>query len=186
MNSIRGKQKIQFMKKHIANIITGSRAIFSLPLLFIPLSSVWFYGLYLFCGLTDMIDGTVARKTGAVTGFGARLDTAADFVFLSVSLVKFLPVVSIPQWLWVWIAVIAAVKIGNLICGSVRAKALVSLHTVLNKITGLLLFLLPLTLPVIDPKHSIIPVCAIASIAAIQESIYIAINFEGGMTDGKQ
>ena len=86
------------MKKHIANIITGSRMAFSVPLLFIPLSSAWFTVLYLFCGFTDMIDGTVARKTGAASKFGARLDTVADFVFLSVSLVKFLPVVHIPQW----------------------------------------------------------------------------------------
>ena len=121
-----------------------------------------------------MIDGTIARKTGAISEFGARLDTVADFIFLSVSLVKFLPAVSIPQWLWVWIAFVGVVKIGNLIAGFVRTKTLVFLHTVMNKITGFLLFLLPLTFPVIDPKYSIIPVCAVASIAAIQESVYIA------------
>ena len=65
------------MKKYIANIITGSRVAFSLPLLLIPLSSAWFYLLYLFCGITDMIDGTIARKTGTVSQFGARLDTGA-------------------------------------------------------------------------------------------------------------
>ena len=162
------------MKRHNANIITGSRIVFSLPLLFIPLLSVWFYVLYLFCGLTDMIDGTIARKTGAVSELGAKLDTVADLVFLSVSLVKFLPMVTIPQWLWVWIAFVGVVKIGNLIGGFVRTKTLVSLHTGMNKITGFALFLLPLTFPVIDPKCSIIAVCAIASTAAIQESIYIA------------
>ncbi len=52
------------MKKHIANIITGSRITFSLPLLVIPLSSAWFYILYLFCGLTDMIDGAIAKRKG--------------------------------------------------------------------------------------------------------------------------
>ena len=55
-----------FMKKHVANLITGSRIILSLFLAFIPLSSIWFYILYLSCGLTDMIYGTIARKTGAV------------------------------------------------------------------------------------------------------------------------
>ena len=79
------------MKKHIANIITGSRIAFSLPLLFIPLSSAWFAILYLVCGLTDMVDGTIARKTGSVSKFGARLDTVADFVFMSVCCVKILP-----------------------------------------------------------------------------------------------
>ena len=48
------------MKKHIANIITGSRIVLSLPLLLIPLTSAWFYALYLLCGLSDMIDGAVA------------------------------------------------------------------------------------------------------------------------------
>ena len=161
------------MKKQIANIITGSRAIFSLPLLFIPLSSAWFYVLYLFCGFTDMIDGAIARKTGAVSEFGARMDTVSDFVFLSVSLAKFLPAVQISQWLWVWSAVIGTVKIGNLIWGYVRTKTLVSLHMVMNKITGLLLFLLPLTFPIIDLNYSSIAVCVVASLAAIQESFYI-------------
>ena len=72
------------MKKHIANIITGSRIIFSLLLVFIPLSSAWFCVFYLFCGLTDMIDGAIARKTGSVSKFGARLDTVTDFVFMFV------------------------------------------------------------------------------------------------------
>lgn len=68
------------MKKCIANIVTGSRIIFSLPLLFVPLLSVWFYVRYLFYGLTDMIDGAIARKTGAVSEFGTRLDTVADLL----------------------------------------------------------------------------------------------------------
>ena len=72
------------MKKYIANIITGSRIIFSLPLLIIPLSSAWFYVLYLFCGLTDMIDGTIAKNTNAVSSFGSNLDTVADFIFMAV------------------------------------------------------------------------------------------------------
>ena len=99
------------MKKHIANIITGSRIIFSLPLLFISLSSAWFYILYLLCGLTDMIDGAIARRTGAVSKFGARLDTASDLVFTLVCGVKVLPLIHLPVWLWVWITLIALIKI---------------------------------------------------------------------------
>ena len=165
------------MKKHIANIITASRILFSVLLLFLPVLGAGFHVTYLFCGITDMIDGTIARKTGTVSEFGARLDTVADFVFLSASLTKFLPMVHISQWLWVWIAVIGVVKIGNLIWGYVCIKTLVSLHTVMNKITGMLLFLLPLTFPIIDLNYSSIAVCVVASIAAIQESIYIATGF---------
>jgi len=88
------------MKKHIANIVTASRIVFSLPLLFIPLSSAWLYIFYIFCGLTDMIDGAIARKTGAASKFGARLDTASDFAFMFVCGVRILPLFHIPVRLW--------------------------------------------------------------------------------------
>ena len=129
------------MKKYIANIITGSRVAFSLPLLFIPLSSALFYILYLFCGLTDMIDGAIARKTGAVSKFGARLDTVADFVFMFVCWVKILPLIHIPVWLWVWIIVVALIKIFNIALVFIQKKKLLSIHSVLNKTTGFALFL---------------------------------------------
>ena len=93
--------------KNIANIMTGSRVAFSLLLLFIPLSSAWFYILYLVCGLTDMIDGAIARKTGAVSKFGARLDTVADFAFMLVCSIKILPLMHFPVWLWGWMIIVA-------------------------------------------------------------------------------
>ena len=160
------------MKKHIANIITGSRIALSLPLLFIPLSSAWFYVFYMFCGLTDMIDGTIARKTETVSSFGSKLDTAADLVFMAVCAVKLLPKINICIWLWIWIAVIAIVKVTNIVIGFIRRKKLVALHTVLNKTTGLLLFFMPLTLQFIVPTYSLAVVCTVATIAALQEGYY--------------
>ena len=160
------------MKKYIANIITGSRIAFSLPLLFTPLTSAWFYILYLFCGLTDMIDGTIARKTNAASEFGSKLDTVADFVLVVVCLIKLLPMIHIPVWIWIWIAVIAVIKTVNFAWGFVCRKKLVALHTVLNKATGTLLFLLPFTLQSVEPTYSFAVVCIIATIAAIQEGYY--------------
>ena len=133
--------KFKFMKKYIANIITGSRVAFSLPLLFISLSSVWFYILYLFCGLSDMIDGAIARKTGTVSKFGAKLDTIADFIFMAVCAMKILPLMQIPAWLWVWIIIVALIKMFNIALVFIRKKKLISIHSVLNKITGFALFL---------------------------------------------
>ena len=157
------------MKKYIANIITGSRVAFSLPLLFIPITSVWFYILYLFCGLTDMIDGTIARKTGSVSKFGARLDTASDFVFMLVCTIKVLPLIHIPVWLWVWITLIALIKIFNITLVFIRKKKLISIHSVLNKITGFTLFFLPLILTIAPTAYSVATVCVLATIAAMQE-----------------
>ena len=161
------------MKKHIANIITASRILLSLPLLFLPLSSAWFYALYLLCGFTDMIDGTVARKTKSASEFGARLDTISDFVFMVVCAMKILPILHIPVWLWVWIALIALTKILNIALVFIAKKKLISPHTVLNKVTGLLLFLLPLTLAFIEPIYSVATTCVLATVAVAQE-VYLS------------
>ena len=168
------RDKFQFMKKYIANIITSSRIIFSLPLLFIPLSSAWFYVFYLFCGFTDMIDGTIARKTGAVNKFGARLDTIADFVFMLVCSIKILPLIRITLWLWVWIIIIASIKIFNIAFVFIRKKKLISIHSLFNKITGFALFLLPLSLTFVETAYSVATICLLATIAVVQEVYLIA------------
>ena len=162
------------MKKNIANIITGSRVAFSLLLLFIPLSSASFYTFYLFCGLTDMIDGAIARKTGAVSNFGARLDTVADFVFMFVCSIKILPLIHISAWLCVWIIIIALIKIFNIALVFIHKKKLISIHSVLNKTTGFALFLMPLSLTFVETTYSIATICVLATIAAMQEVYFIA------------
>ena len=161
------------MKKHIANIITGSRIVLSLPLLFIPLISAWFYALYLLCGLSDIVDGIVARRTSSASEFGARLDTVSDFVFMSVALIKFVTHLHIPVWLWIWIGIIAMIKLGNVVWGFIHTKKFISHHTVLNKVTGLLLFLLPVTISFVDLTYTLPIVCTLATVAAIHEWYYM-------------
>ena len=163
------------MKKYIANIITGSRIVFSLQLVFIPLSSTWFYVFYLFCGFSDMVDGTVARRTNSASDFGTRLDTLSDFVFMTVALIIFVPHLHIPVWLWIWIGVIAMMKLGNAVWGFVRTKKLISPHTVLNKVMGLLLYLLPMTVSFIELTYTLPFVCAVATAAAIHE-VYVTYS----------
>ena len=166
------------MIKHIANIVTGCRILGRVVLLFFPAFSVEFYTIYIICGFSDMIDGTIARKTNSTSEFGAKIDTAADLVFVTVSLIKLLPTIHIPQWLWIWGVVIAMIKMGNVIWGYISKKQFISPHTIMNKITGLFLFLLPLTLSFVEVKYSSIVVCFIATFAAIQEGVYIATNCE--------
>ena len=153
----------------MANYITVIRIICSIALLFCPVFSPAFYTLYIVAGVSDMIDGEVARKTGTVSEFGSKLDTAADLVFVVVCLIKVVPAIQAPTWLIVWIIVIAAIKVINLISGYVMRKGIVVLHTEMNKVTGMLLFVLPITLTFIDLKYSGAFVSAAATFAAIQE-----------------
>ena len=157
----------------MANSITGIRIACSIVLLFCPALSPAFYTFYIIAGVSDMIDGTVARKTGTVSEFGSQLDTVADFVLEIVCLIKLLPVLYMPTWLIIWIIVIAVIKAINLLSGYVLREEIVVLHTVMNRVTGILLFALPLTLSYIDLNCSGAIVSAVATFAAIQEGYLI-------------
>lgn len=161
------------MAKHIANILTGCRILGSILLLFFPVFSAAFYTIYLFCGFSDMVDGTIARKTNSISKFGSQLDTVADLFFVVISLFRLLPAIHIPGWLWIWSGVIASIKISNIIWGYVSKKQFISLHTIMNKTTGLLLFLLPLTVSFVEPQYTAIVVCSVATFSAIQEGVYV-------------
>ena len=165
-------------RKQIANIITISRILSSINLLLCSVFSISFHIMYLFCGITDMVDGTIARKTKSVSELGARLDTVADSVFVAVCFVKILPLMQLPTWLWTWIVIIAIIKIGNVVWGLIFNKKLVSIHTILNKVTGFILFLLPLTFRFIEPIYSSVVVCFMATLSAINEVYYTRIGKE--------
>ena len=157
----------------MANFITCIRIVLSAALLFCPPLSPAFFALYLAAGFSDMIDGAVARKTGAVSELGSRLDTIADVVFTAVCLIRLLPVLDIPAWLYTWIVVIAVIKLLNIALGYLKQKQFPAVHSVMNKVTGGLLFLLPLTLTWIDLRYSAAAVCAVAAVAAVHEGYLI-------------
>ena len=162
----------------MANTITFFRIAAGIALLFCPVFSPAFYAFYIAAGLSDMLDGFVARKTDSVSKLGARLDTIADFWLVVVCLIKLLPVLRIPAWLYIWIGIIALIKVINIISGFVVQKRFVPVHSVMNKATGALLFLLPLTIPAVPLKYSVIVVCAAATFAAIQEGHFIRTGRE--------
>jgi len=153
----------------MANAITIFRMVASIVLLFCPVFSPAFYMFYIMAGVSDMLDGFVARKTNTASRFGAKLDTIADYVFVIVCLIKLLPVIHIPIWMYVWIGIISLVKAVNIVSGFAVQETLISVHSAMNKATGVLLFLLPLTIPILPLKYSAIVVCALATFAAIQE-----------------
>lgn len=162
----------------MANIITACRIVCSAVLLFLPALSPAFYTVYLIGGFTDMIDGTIARKMGTESAFGAKLDSVADFSFILVCLAKILPAVEVPRWLWIWILLIALIKFNNVVSGFVRWGKFIGEHTILNKAMGFLLFVLPFTLKIIPLQYSGGFLCIIATIAAFQEGYYIRTGQE--------
>ena len=138
---------------------------------FCPVFSAPFYAAYLLGGFTDMIDGTVARITGSATPLGKKLDSIADLMFTAVAFMKILPAMDIPRWVWAFIFIIAAIRIANLVRGYIHHRCLNIKHTAMNKLTGFLLFLLPLTHAFIDLNWSAGVVCIVALVAAMQEGL---------------
>ena len=156
---------------YLPNVISIVRIAGSAGLLFCDVKGWPFWILYILCGLSDILDGWLARKIHAESSIGAILDSVADIVFVVCCAIRLLPVLEIPTWLWIWAGVIVFIKIVNQISALVVYKRFCFPHTWANKLTGLLLFL---AVPAMF--WSMIPisiVAAIATFAAVQEGHYI-------------
>lgn len=156
-----------------ANIITVSRMLFSLLLLLLPTRSFLFAASYLLCGVTDVLDGFVARRLHTESETGAMLDSAADLLFAVVYVVRILPLLNVPRWALIWAAVIAVIKIMGILIASRKTHKLTMEHSFGNKLTGLLLFLLPLSVSFADVKYGAAIVCIAATATVIREIINV-------------
>ena len=103
--------------------------------------TVPFWILYLIAGLTDILDGFLARRWGVEGKFGARLDSLADFVFVLTVGYKFFPLLKLPATLWMMIGLIALIKVANAISSYMVKRRIEFLHTRANKLTGFFLFI---------------------------------------------
>lgn len=163
-------------KWNIADTITSVRMVSSLFLLFLPLHSAGFLAVYTFTGLTDILDGWLARKKGIATDFGARLDSIADLMFYGVVLLRLFPVLwqTLPVAIWYAVAVIFLVRLAAYAVAAVKYHRFASLHTWLNKLTGIGVFLLPYVLAVSTGIVYSWAVCILAFSASLEE---LAIHF---------
>ena len=156
---------------HLPNIISLLRIAGSSALFLCDETSVVFWIIYALCGISDIVDGWLARKLKCVTRTGALLDSLADICFVACCAWKLLPILELPQGLWLWAGVIVAIKVVNQLSALVMYGRCCFPHTLANKATGFLLFMaVPMTFCTIIP---IVVVASVATFAAIQEGHYI-------------
>ena len=86
-----------------ANRLTLSRLV--LTVLFVAaLNSSWQYSrtaaliLFLVAGITDLIDGEIARRYQWVTNFGKLMDPLVDKVMMAAAFISLVPLKAIPAW----------------------------------------------------------------------------------------
>lgn len=161
----------------MANILTAVRIVCGLLIAVSPAFSGWYYAFYLLGGFTDAIDGTVARMQGKATSFGAKFDTVADVVFVLAVVIKIICNLTVPAWLILWIICIALLKTAAVSVGFAKHHRLITVHSKLNKLTGVIVFLPPLVVGANfawQVKASVlIAACIFATAAAVQEFVYI-------------
>ena len=158
--------------KNPANCITSLRIAGTIGMLFTTPFSKIFYVLYTFSGITDVLDGAVARATGMTSNLGAKLDSIADLLFYTVMMIKILPYLwtHLPVGIWFFIAAIVIVRVVTYSIAAKKYKQFASMHTYANKLTGLAVFSIPYYI-VFEPAAlgGSIAVCIIAAWAAIEE-----------------
>ncbi len=156
-------------RKSIPNFVTGMRFVSTAALLFLPVAGAAFALFYLAAGLTDMLDGPLARHLHAESAFGARLDSAADFFFVAVILFRLWPVMAPEMAVLLWVGGIATLRLGAAAAAKYRFGKFGFLHTVGNKLTGLLLFCFPLSLFLTHSPAVLYFLCAVATLSALEE-----------------
>lgn len=155
--------------KSIPNILSASRGIAAIIMLFFPVFSTPFLILYGWCGLSDMIDGPLARKMKATSELGSRIDSLADLVFVICACIRILPELTLPEWIWIWVGAIGILKVAIICIYSLRQHKFIIKHSLTNKLTGFLLFCLPFSIFLSDAIIPAAIVCTTATISLFEE-----------------
>ena len=86
-----------------ANRLTISRLI--LTVLFVAmLNCAWPYArtaafiIFLIAGVTDFVDGEIARRYGIITNFGKLMDPLVDKIMMAAAFISLVPMGAIPAW----------------------------------------------------------------------------------------
>jgi len=161
------------LKKYItaSNCITCVRILGSIAMIFLVPCSVAFYIVYSLCGLSDAVDGIVARKTNTVTEFGAKLDSVADMLFYTVMLIKIFPrlLKILPSIVWYFLGAALIIRLASYIVAAIKYKKFASQHTYLNKLTGFAVFAAPYVIILPIGAEICFAITIIGCIASLEE-----------------
>ncbi|MCL2016789.1 MAG: CDP-alcohol phosphatidyltransferase family protein [Defluviitaleaceae bacterium] len=158
--------------RYIPNTLSIMRIFLCLPLLVLEPFTFGFMLLYTLAGLTDMIDGPIARYTNTTSKLGAALDGSADFLFGLIALFRILPRVDEFSPVFIaWIALLLAIRFISIAVGFIRFREILVLHTYANKFIAFALFLFPLLYLLLNINILLLILCVIAMFAFLEELI---------------
>lgn len=153
--------------KKIPNILSVIRIFLPILLIIYPFTLL-FYIIYIICGLTDVLDGYIARKYDCCTKLGAILDTIGDLIFYFVVFFIYFRIMEIKVWIVLIFCLIILVKLLGATIMYIKYKTFSFIHTYMNKITGLIIFVV-LPLYVVINKYALIVMFSFAILSALEE-----------------
>ena len=165
---------------NIANIITFLRIICSFLLIFSKTYSELFWVIYVYCGVSDVLDGYIARLTKSNSDFGAKIDSISDLFFIVALTISFSSELLFTLSIYFFIGVIILVKCINYLLGYIKYNTFYALHTYLNKLTGVYIFFIPALFLFINIYIVELVLCILASCAVIEE---LVINIKAKEVD---
>lgn len=168
---MRVKRSALQWKKQIPNMITSLRVVGTACLLFMEPLSTAFFVIYTLAGLSDVVDGWLARKMKLTSELGAKLDSIADLLFYAVMFLKIMPVlwVTLPGAIWIAVGLIVLIRISAYVTAAVKYRRFASLHTYLNKVSGAAVFLIPYSLQTDSAVAYCILTAVITGLASVEE-----------------
>jgi CDP-diacylglycerol---glycerol-3-phosphate 3-phosphatidyltransferase len=92
-----------YSKMNWANRLTLGRLVLTV-LFVLALNSSWQYArtcalvIFLIAGLTDFIDGEIARRYGVITNFGKLMDPLVDKIMMAAAFISLVPLKAVPAW----------------------------------------------------------------------------------------
>ncbi len=163
------------MKKlfSLPNLLTLTRIAGSVALLFIEPLSTAFYVVYTVSGISDALDGYVARLTNSTSDFGAKLDSISDIIFYAVMIIRLMPILIavLPEKIWYFVAFVLLIRFVCYMLAAFKYKRFAAMHTYLNKLTGIFVFLIPYFISSDIMTVYSFTACAIGTLASIEEII---------------
>jgi len=164
--------------KEVYLLAKSIRIIFSISLLFLLDSQLVFIIIYLIIGLTDILDGFLARKLNLESEYGAKLDSAADLIFYLIIFYIFVELYSsiFSTKLIIATTLIIFVRLLNMLLTKLKYKKIVFLHTIANKISGFLIYFLPLII-FFNPDYILIWIILFFVFLAALEELLITLKY---------
>lgn len=172
------------MKKHAANLITCVRIVLAPVLLSFTAVTKTYLILLTVCGLSDLLDGIVARATKTVSTLGSFLDTVGDVLLYSSAVKLF--VLQQPKtfaFLW-WMIAAMLMHLCASVIGKMRFQKMYFIHNAASKVWGVMMFLLPFAIFFRASEYWLMGICLAASCSAV-DALLIQLFSKRPMPDAR-